>query len=94
MNGTLVGASPVGSEKVLRHHEYYISGGDVVFRVRTLQHAARIYTAFADLTLFVHLGWQLPFPRTPILLHAGVRILPRASAAGDEPGGFYKGLER
>ncbi|KZV66705.1 hypothetical protein PENSPDRAFT_584939 [Peniophora sp. CONT] len=33
MNGTLVGASPVGSEKVLRHHEYYISGGDVVFRV-------------------------------------------------------------
>ncbi|KAI0027588.1 hypothetical protein K488DRAFT_61083, partial [Vararia minispora EC-137] len=28
-----VAASPIGTEKVLRHNEYYIQGGDVIFRV-------------------------------------------------------------
>lgn len=76
-----VSPNPTG-DRIVRHSEYYIHGGDVIFRVRSPMIdycSALVYDAST--------GGKLSLPRPSFLLYARLRFLSGQTPPTANPGG-------
>ena len=74
-----------GSQRVVRHAEYYIQSGDIIFRVRGSIMSA-VLTPDSDTST----GGRYPISSTSLLLYARVGFLSQQAPPPATPGRIHK----
>ena len=75
-----------GSQRVVRHTEYYIQSGDIIFRVR-----GSIMSTLLTLDIDASTGGRYPISSTSLLLYPRVGILSQQAPPPTTPRRIHKG---
>jgi hypothetical protein len=79
------GSEEAGSQRVVRHAEYYFESGDIIFRVR-----GPIMNAVLTLDTDASTGGRYPISSTSLLLYARLGILSQNALPPATPRRFHK----